>query len=229
MVIRNKNTINNTVLKRYCYKCCNETNQKVNFETVSNDTRAIYRPGKDTEVSWVIEETVWSITTCKGCDSHNMEAITCHIGPNKIEREVQRKLIPGKSKKQFESWVFWLNSQYIELLSEIYNAFNNGSFRLAMMGLRTIIDMFIVENIGDTGTFKQKLQSLKEKNYINNKQFGLLETSIEAGNASAHRGFKPSEEVLITVIEIVEHLLKPLVMDIKLSNLKEEIPQRNKT
>jgi hypothetical protein len=57
----------------------------------------------------------------------------------------------------------------------------------------------------------------------------LLDTSIEAGNASAHRGYKPTEESLNSVVEVVENLLKPLALQSKLSNLKNEVPKRNKT
>ena len=214
--------------KAYCYKCGTETNQVIQYVTSNFDTNAIYAAEKETEIGWVVEKNDYVFSTCKGCDSHNLEITTYHIGPNEIEREVNKNLLPGKSKKQVESWIFRLNKQYIELLSEVYAAFNNSGYRLAMMGLRTIVDIFIVENIGDKGTFKQKLQLLKAEGYVSNSQFELLDTSIEAGNASAHRGYKPSEEALISVIEVVEHLLKPLALQSKLSNLKDEIPQRNK-
>jgi hypothetical protein len=147
--------MNRKIPKRaYCYKCSTETNQVVEFETSNFDTNAIYSAGEEKEIGWVVEKTDYLFMKCKGCDSHNLEVATYHQGPNGIDREVNRKLLPGKSKKKVESWIFKLDSQYIELLSEIYGAFNNSSYRLAMMGLRTIIDLFIVENVGDKGTFK---------------------------------------------------------------------------
>jgi hypothetical protein len=214
--------------KAYCYKCGIQTNQVVRFEDSNFDTNAIYAAEKETELGWVVEKKDFIFSTCKGCDSNNLEVITYHIGPNGKEREVNKNLLPGKSKKQIETWIFKLNKQYIELLSEVYGAFNNYNYILAMMGLRTVIDIFIVENIGDKGSFKQKLKLLKSDGYISNGQFELLDMSIEAGNASAHRGYKPSEESLISVMEVVEHLLKPLALQSKISKLKNEIPHRNK-
>ncbi|MBD3229638.1 MAG: DUF4145 domain-containing protein, partial [Candidatus Lokiarchaeota archaeon] len=219
----------NKVTKRYCYKCRNETNQIIEFESKNFDVNAIYKSGSTDEVGWVVERTDWSFSVCKGCESLNLELVTIHIGPNGIEREVSRKLLPGKSKKQVESWIFGLSRPYIDLLSEVYSAFNNNAYRLAMMGLRTIIDMFIIDTIGDVGSFKNKLKSLKQQTYINNEQFSLLYTSIEAGNASAHRGFEPSKEELVSVIEVVEHLLKPLALKKKVNDLKNKIPKRKKT
>jgi len=213
----------------YCYKCGNETNQEIAYKTSNFDTNAIYSSGADSEIGWVVEKTDWSFSSCKGCDSKNLEITTYHSGANEIEREVSRTLIPGKTKKRVEDWIFRLDTKYIELLSEVYSAFNNGCFRLSMMGARTIIDIFIVEKIGDKGGFKQKLQSLLNEKYINTHQHELLETSIEAGNASSHRGYNPSEKILTSVIDIIEHLLKPIAMQLRVSNLKNEIPQREKT
>ena len=215
--------------KFYCYKCGNETNQNVKFETTNLDTRQIFSVGDNFNTGWIIEKTDWLFSECKGCESNNLLIKTYHIGPNEVEREVKRKSLPGKSKRNIENWIFRLNQEYVELLAEIYSAFNSGNFRLAMMGARAIVDMHITDTIGDKGTFRKKLELLVENKHINNSQFELLETSIEAGNASAHRGYKPSEEILSSVIDIIEHLLKPMALRTEITNLRNEIPKREKT
>ncbi|MCP5345352.1 MAG: hypothetical protein R3F41_04960 [Gammaproteobacteria bacterium] len=167
-------------IKAYCYKCATETNQVIEYVNSNYDTNAVYAAEKETEVGWVVEKTDYVFSACKGCDSYNLGITTYHIGPDQIKREVNKKHLPGKSKKQVESWIFRLNTQYIELLSEVYAAFNNSSYRLAMMGLRTIVDIFIVENIGDKGSFKQKLQLPKTEGYVSNTTYGA--SSIPSGN-----------------------------------------------
>ena len=220
-----KNILTNT----YCYKCNNKTKQLIEFERSNFDTNAIYAAEKNEEIGWVVQKTDYILSSCKGGDSYNLQIKTSHSGPNGIDREVSNEHLPAKPKKRVEPWIFRLSSQYIELLSEIYSSFNNSNYRLAMMGLRALIDIFIVENIGDKGTFKQKLKLLKEQNFVSEGQFEMLDTSIEAGNAAAHRGFKPSEKALISVIEVVEHLLKPMALQTNVNKLKNEVPQRKKT
>lgn len=215
--------------KRHCYKCHSETRQEQLYKTTNIDTNEVYPKELDGKAAWVVEKTDWLLTECKGCESKNLELVTYHSGENEVEREVSRKSIPGKPLRKVETWIFKLEKDYIELMAEIYSSYNAENHRLTLMGLRTLIDMFILDNIGDAGTFKQKLIKLKEQHFINKVQLELLETSIEAGNAASHRGYKPSIEVLSSVIEIVEHLLKTFVLSKDLTTIKDQIPKRKRT
>lgn len=215
--------------KVHCYKCKNKTIQLVEFRNQNMDVAPIYVTGQEEEFGWIVEKTQWLFTRCKGCEMANLKTTHFHIGPDGVEREVENNSSQAKDHRKIEPWVFALEKNYIDLLLEIYEAFNGGSHRLAMMGLRTIIDMFIVDNIGDIGSFQKKIKSLREKGFINNEQFEFIEASIDAGNAAAHRGYKPSEKSLILVLEIVEHLLRPIAVKKRVDILKNEIPKRKKT
>ena len=199
------------------------------FEDTGFGTTAAYMEEQNSELGWLVVRDDWIFSQCLGCDSLNLEIISFHSGKDSIDHEVSRKLIPGKAQRIPEPWIFRLSSIYIEILVEIYDAFNRKSYRLASMGLRTLLDIFIVENIGDEGTYKKKLKKLKDEGMVNNHQLEQLNTLVEAGNASAHRGFKPSKNGTSVLIDIIEHLLKPTTLRTDLNKLENEIPSRKKS
>ena len=56
------------------------------------------------------------------------------------------------------------------------------------MGTRTLIEILMVKEIGDSGTFGQKLDALREKGVISENGRSVLSIALDAGNAAAHRG-----------------------------------------
>ncbi|OEZ62097.1 DUF4145 domain-containing protein [Duganella sp. HH105] len=113
------------------------------------------------------------------------------------------------------------------LLSEVYLAINHKLLTLASMGLRAMIDMVCVEQVGDKGNFREKLTALHKLEIISNRQLGVLLTVIDAGNASAHRGFTPDESDIDTVLDVVEHLLSSVYVHPKgAAELAKNTPTR---
>jgi hypothetical protein len=105
-------------------------------------------------------------------------------------------------------WFAQLPPAQIALLKEIYTAIQFDLRAIASMGLRAVIDTVCVEAVGDIKTFKQKLEALKSLGRISGFDFDVLVVAIEAGNASAHRGFIPNTQDLETLLDVVERLLK---------------------
>ncbi|MDP3013052.1 MAG: DUF4145 domain-containing protein [Candidatus Subteraquimicrobiales bacterium] len=119
-------------------------------------------------------------------------------------------------------------------MKEVYIALDANTRFLAAFGARTALDMLIVDKIGDTGTFKDKLKKLETDGYIDSTERELLDAITEAGNAAAHRGYAPDEKLLESVIDILESLFdkfyikperdKELLK--KARELKSKIPKR---
>lgn len=84
-------------------------------------------------------------------------------------------------------------------------ALQANSGRLAMMGARALIDMTILDQIGDAGSFKQKLDVLEEDGFISSKNREILEAALEVGNAASHRGYCPPDIHINQVVDIVEN------------------------
>jgi hypothetical protein len=114
------------------------------------------------------------------------------------------------------------------LLVEVYVAIERKLLTLASMGLRAIIDMVCLEQVGDKGSFKEKLNALCKIEVISRKQTEVLLTVIDSGNASAHRGFTPDEVDIDTVLGVVEHLLSTVYVHPKgAAELAKKTPARS--
>ncbi len=215
-------------IKNYCSKCKNDTNQNIVFYDSELDTKEIFFESLKGDALWIIEKHDWTITKCKGCGMLNMQIKTSHIGKDNLEWIVNIKLIPWKIHHTPPKWVFSLDKKYILILSEIYTAYNNDLFRLTAMGIRTILDMLMIDAIGDIGSFEEKIKIFEKEGHINKTQKKIFETVIEVGNASSHRWYNPEKNTLNDLLEIIEHLLQTKVLEIKSNIIKNNIPTRKK-
>ncbi len=113
------------------------------------------------------------------------------------------------SRKKPE-WLNELPSDIKSVLSEVYIALHAESRYLATVGPRTVLDLLIVDKIGDSGSFKQKIKKLEDGGHITHAEAELIEAVIEAGSASAHRGYAPDTDSLNHVMDTLESMLDKL-------------------
>jgi len=114
------------------------------------------------------------------------------------------------------------------LYFEVISAWDKGLFILALSGIRTLVDRYIVKKIGDIGNFKDKLKKMLVEQHINQQQYNLLGTVIEAGNAAGHRGFKPDKEMLDNLLMVVEDIMSLEYRTLNFDEYKKSIPKRVK-
>jgi len=115
------------------------------------------------------------------------------------------------------------------MLAEIYHALAADSRRLALMGARTLVAMLMTSHIGSEGTFGSRLAALQTGGFIADRQQEVLSAALDAGNAAAHRGYRPSTEQLNAVMDIVENLLAATYHLRSLAaRLRQETPPRSK-
>lgn len=99
---------------------------------------------------------------------------------------------------------------------------------LATMGLRALLDMYIVRQIGDVGSFNEKLRKLEQDGFLSAAQRIQLDTALKAGDAAAHRGFCPPEETVAFALDVVEVLLHQDHLGNKSEKVSSSIPKREK-
>jgi hypothetical protein len=115
------------------------------------------------------------------------------------------------------------------LLVEVYIALSSESPRLALMGVRTMVDIVALHKVGDVGGFAQKMKALREAGVIAVQQEKLLSAVLEAGHAAAHRGHVPSAKLLNSAMDITENLLQVVyVLDEAAEELRKSTPRREK-
>jgi hypothetical protein len=92
---------------------------------------------------------------------------------------------------------------------EVYAALDADNRRLALMGARAMLDLFMSDEVGeDVRGFTRKLAILLKNRYITETQKSFMEAAINAGNAAVHEGYKPSLDDLHGILDIVENLLQ---------------------
>lgn len=94
------------------------------------------------------------------------------------------------------------------LLREVYSAANDDQPRLLAMGVRAALDRLMNEMVGDVGTFEQKLDEMVKRGHLGQRQREMLDTVIDAGSASNHRGFKPPKELLLLMLDVMETTIR---------------------
>jgi len=213
-------------IKTHCYNCDKETLQETLFNDHQLGPREIVlrnEEGDKSESVWQVAADIWIISKCRGCEKINFK----HILRNSPNRETDLVFhFPKKPIRPVPSWVVKLPMRYVEILQEIYISINEGLLVLSLTGVRTLLDIYIVSKIGDTGTFKQKLNKLVSEGIITPGKSAVLETTIDAGNASAHRGYKPDRETLFQILDIVENLLQSEILDRAAEQIKQKTPKR---
>ncbi|HME22075.1 MAG TPA: DUF4145 domain-containing protein [Acetobacteraceae bacterium] len=109
---------------------------------------------------------------------------------------------------------------------EIYTAVHNDSRRLAAMGIRAALERVMIDKIGsDQGTFKNNTDAFDKAGYLSVRQRGHIDTILEAGHAAIHREWQPSDQDIITLLDITESVIEAAYLHDQLSNaLDRKIP-----
>jgi hypothetical protein len=114
------------------------------------------------------------------------------------------------------------------LLTEVYTALDNDLQTLATIGIRTVFDC-ASQLLGCDAdqNFAEKLKVLTARNKISGEEKEILSTLTDAGSAAAHRGWKPTESDINSLMDALEHFLhRAFVLTHELRRVKENIPPR---
>ena len=166
--------------------------------------------------------TTYTMLECRGCG-----AVTLRERFNPIGHDYEEiSFYPPPISRRLPRWGQELPDDFQSLLKETYNALYANSKRLALMGARTLVDLFMNKTIGDIGGFQAKLKRLEEGGYLSSKNRAILEPALDAGHAATHRGHEPNSEDVNLVFDIVENLIQTLVLENKVEQLKKNTPKR---
>jgi hypothetical protein len=111
------------------------------------------------------------------------------------------------------------------LLDEIYKATHNNLPRLAIIGIRAVLEQVMITKVGDHNKFGVNLKAFADAGYISVIQHDSLATILDAGHAVTHRAFAPKDEHLNTALNVMEGLLETLYVHDQ-DTKKLQIPDR---
>lgn len=202
----------------HCNKCGHKTKHALLATCEHHGTEEI---APDFDISWSAEH---DMLECCGCESVTLRCTYDHSEMGPGERDIQ--FYPPRSSRRLPHWCCELPWQTVELLKEVYAALHADSRRLAMMGARALIDVVILDQVGDVGNFQQKLNKLESEGYVSTKNRAVLEAALDVGNAASHRGHKPKADHVQHVMDIVENLLQASILEPIAQQLKAATPAR---
>ena len=115
---------------------------------------------------------------------------------------------PPNATHRPPSWLHDLSEEDQELSKQIYAALDARSFSLALMGVRSLLDVYVSRHSGVNNDFQKKLAKLASLGALSAKHIEILTPTFDAGSAAAHRGFLSSEEQVVTALQVVENLME---------------------
>ncbi|MDP5239610.1 DUF4145 domain-containing protein [Uliginosibacterium sp. 31-16] len=207
----------------HCNKCGGDRNHKI-LHRESLDW------GSDEAGIWGADR--YETLKCLGCSEIKLRhTAECSDFPD----ESNVTYFPPATVRPEPTWLpdIWeklpRTNTFVEpLLKEIYLALRNDQRRLAAMGIRALIETMMISETGDQGTFAQNLNAFVTKGLISSVQRERVETTLEAGHAAIHRGFRPSKDDIYCLMDIAEHLVETVYLHgEKLKVLAQKIPPKN--
>tara|TARA_Y100001972_G_C7600041_1_gene300673 strand:+ start:244 stop:846 length:603 start_codon:yes stop_codon:yes gene_type:complete len=184
-----------------------------------------------------VDENFYNIIQCQGCESVRFQHLFECRQPDDPPRPYER-IYPEDALRHYPVWLSDFIIQPIgqnlgtsglsSLLLEVYSAVNNRSFRIALMGIRSLIEKIMIQSSGDQGSFRKNLENFHTKGHISSTQRTILEHALEAGHASIHRFYDPSINEVNTALDITENLIESIYILPLNSRMKlGKIPRRS--
>jgi len=173
----------------------------------------------------VLSTDLYEMLECGGCESVSLRH-TYYFDPT---GDTDVTLYPPPINRRPPAWQQSLPRDVRQLLREVYAALAADSRSLAMMGARTLVDMVLLKEVGDVGSFAKKLEGAEQHGLIGKRSRNVLAAALDAGSAAAHRGYRASSDDVTAIMDIVENLLQAVYHLESLANaLKKKTPPRQK-
>jgi uncharacterized protein DUF4145 len=177
--------------------------------------------GGDDDFQW---STDWYLLKCRGCDEVFVQTVSTNsedyehsygeLGESEANYKETIRYWPGLSRRERPDWFSEAgiegndHASLDDAMSEVYGALDANLATLAAIGIRTTFDVAaeILEIDGGL-SFAQKLQALVDEGHIGSVDKDRVAALVDAGSASAHRGWQPTPADLDTMMGILEHFV----------------------
>jgi len=205
----------------HCNRCQTKTLHDVLCKTVDIEWEEL---DETAAVEWTI---TFEMLQCCGCK----DVVLRRTSEPNVPWETEVAFFPPAVSRHPPSWR--LETTFPDtlrsVLHEVYQSLDSNNRLLPMMGARTLIDMLMVEKVGDVGTFDAKLKQLEGMGVISSRNREVLSAALDVGNAAIHRGHAPDPADVNAVIDIVENLLHAVyVLPGMAQRLRTNTPPRTK-
>ena len=196
---------------------CNNRRTETDHRIVKTTSSSGETPAED---YW---RTTFDMLECCGCH----EVVLRRRFDFSADPEPDVRYFPPPVSRHPPRWRYRLPSDLRAVFDEVYLSLDANTRCLPIIGARTLLDMLMVQKVGDVGNFKQKLKKLQAGGFVSADNVEILDAALDAGNAAAHRGHAPNVSDVNTVMDIVENLLQAVyVLPDMAQRLKKATPPR---
>ena len=216
--------------KVYCDECKGIRNHTV---------KAQHRIVEEDEDAGISFTQVYEILQCDGCERVSMlkrtnfsEDFTYATNPVTgeaiCEFDWNEEQYPAPSYRREPDWLGELEDDVLtDIMSQVYKSLCVGSNFLAAVGTRTALDRAINLKVGDVRNFPEGWKKLKEIGAISDHEIEILNVTVQAGHAAAHRGHAPNDEDMSVILDTAENLLRRFfILEADAKRLSKSIPSR---
>ena len=168
----------------------------------------------------------YELLECAGCKDISLRLTLKHIGDT-----TSVHYFPSPASRKVPDWLYEGNiaRPLGSLLHEIYQAVRGGQFRLAIMGVRALIEQVMIQKIGDNGSFAKNLDAFQQAGYVSLVQRDALNDILDAGHATIHRAYEPKTKDIQIALDITEGIMAAIyVHGDAAKKVSERVPARPK-
>jgi hypothetical protein len=172
---------------------------------------------------------------CGGCGAvyyQRSEADTEDLDENgaPIDHVTNWPGAPERARPEWFNEVLAEDYGLYQIMTEIYDAIDAKLKIVPVIGMRTAIDrMTELLGIDAALTFDKKVAALVAGGHIGTSEKAHIDTIIQAGNAAAHRGWRPkSREISVLMSAVEAFVQRNLLADEKLKKVKARVPAKPK-
>jgi Domain of unknown function (DUF4145) len=196
-------------------------------ETEHNVLHVVDRGSEDVD-------RLFTLLECAGCKDILLRELSADAGD---PENAAIRYYPSPASRKVPGWVHDLAIGQIEesagslgnLFIEIYQAVRGGQLRLAIMGVRALIEKVMILKVGDKGSFAKNLDAFQQAGFSSTIQYDQLNEILEAGHAAIHRTYLPTTEEIEKVLDVVEEVMAAIfVHTAAVKKISERVPPRPK-
>lgn len=225
------------IFKAHCPTCNGERKCLVHGKTERHQEY-------DDGVNYMSAHTKHKLMECLGCETVFYHEISTnsedmydgydHEG-NMIQTPIETiTTYPTPEQNDVRpEWLWELRSidkQLFNIMNETYSAYENKSYILASIGLRTIFDRTTeVLKIHPALSLGEKVAELKNDGLIGDIEKSQLLIVTNAGSAAAHRAWSPKKVEFKSLLTIIEDFTRRMILkDNNVNKIAESIPKKQK-
>jgi hypothetical protein len=199
----------------------------------------------DNPPACIYGEDRYELLQCAGCDAVMLRHTCIHSEVRDGDGDIRPRIsyYPATTFRKPPSWLhaitiggdaehfalIWMPEIISRLVREIYTALHGDCLRLAAMGVRALLESIMIDRVGDHDSFGANLAEFQKQGYISPRQKTILDSTLELGHASIHRGYIPSRDDIVHALDITETLIQTIyVSHEQAAALKKKIPTRDK-